>query len=95
MKKIILALSVMMLAAHLPAPVTGIPGATLTITTLDSVHLQIVATGVPPFSQAIFETSTNLVDWTIISTNTAGISQIVTNIVEATNSMAFYRDFLK
>jgi hypothetical protein len=94
MKKLIFILAVTMLAMHLPAQVTQNPGPTLKITTLDSLHLQIVATAVPAFHQAVLETSTNLVDWTFISTNTAPLVGGITNIVQTTNTLTFYRVYL-
>jgi hypothetical protein len=95
MKKIIFTLAVTMLAVHLPAPIIQGVSPILTISTLDNVNLQIVAAGCPPKGQVVLETTTDLVNWTFISTNKAPNTGMVTNIVQNTNSIGFYRIHLQ
>jgi hypothetical protein len=98
-KKSILTLAVTMLATHLPAQ-TNPPTATfnLTISTLSNGNLQIVASSPgywwsPPYPGyvCVLFSTTDFVTWTPISTNVPPFNVAVTNIVQATNEMTFYR----
>jgi hypothetical protein len=93
-KKTILMMAVVILAFQLPTPAFT----TLTITPLGNGFYQIVAPGsvapglLPP--ACVLQSSTDLIAWTSMSTNifpTTGAGYGVTNIVQATNSMMFYR----
>jgi hypothetical protein len=95
MKKFIFTLAVTMLATHLPAPTSIEPTNFLTISDLGNGNLQIVASGpTGEFFRAylcVLESTTDFVNWTAISTNTFPYNGMVTNIVQTTNSMRFYR----
>ena len=91
MKKFIFTMAVIMLATHLPAPTV-----VLTISALANGNLQIVATMGPTVKayHCVLQSTSDFVIWTAISTNTffsSGDVLTVTNIVQTTNSMNFYR----
>jgi len=90
MKKFLVAMAVVVLATHLPAPIQP-PTPTLTISALGDGTMQIIASDCGFESQVEFSSTTNFVNWTAISTNTASDDGVVTNIVQATNSLNFYR----
>jgi len=90
MKKLVTTLAIAMLAAHLPAP-TQPPLPTLLISDLGGGNFQIIASNCGYQSQVELSATTDFVNWTAISTNTASDGGVVTNIVQATNSMNFYR----
>jgi hypothetical protein len=90
MKKFFFTLAIVMLATHLPAP-----GVILVLSDLGGGNLQIVASGLK-FGPAalhvgVLESTTNFVSWTAISTNYVQQGGVVTNIVQTTNTMSFYR----
>jgi len=90
MKKVILALTVTILAACLPA----LAGATfnLKVTELGGGQILVLATNIPSDIRGycVFETSTNLVTWTPVVTN--GVYKTwSTNGFPTTHSMTFYR----
>lgn len=88
MKKLIATLAVSMLVTHLPA---GLPPIGIyRITNIGNGNIQIVTTNVMPGVPLILLTSTNLADWTAISTNFTG-GFILTNTVQATNPIIFYK----
>jgi hypothetical protein len=92
MKKFILSIAILILAFQLPAPTI------LTISALGNGFYQIVAPGnsdpiLPPLP-CVLQSSTNLIMWTSISTNTfpfTGVGYGVTNIVQATDPAVFFR----
>jgi hypothetical protein len=88
MKKIIFTFAITMLASRLPAPT-----AILTATTLADGNLQIVASIGPQVRAygCVLHSTTDLATWTAISTNTFPGDGLVTNIVQTTNSMCFYK----
>jgi hypothetical protein len=91
MKKYIITLVVTMLATHLPAPMTG----PLSISSLGNGDWQIVAIGIGGLPQYqtvyVLECSTNLVDWTGVTTNIGQFPYYYTNIVHNTNPIGFYK----
>ena len=91
MKKVIVTLVVTMLATCLPAPMIG----PLLISPLGNGNWQIVAIGIEnlPQHQTVYvlESSTNLVNWTGVTTNIGLIPIYFTNIVHSTDPMRFYK----
>jgi hypothetical protein len=90
MKKFIFILVSTMLAIHLPAPTI-----TLNISTLGGHELQIIGSGSgfsygQPYRWILLAT-TNYIHWVPVSTNVFSGSITVTNVVQATNKMIFYR----
>jgi len=91
MKRFIFTLTVAMLALHVTASVV------LTISKLDNGTCQIIAPGNTSPSNPVryvLQVTTNFVTWTSIRTNLipiVGYGDGVTNIVQITNPMAFYR----
>jgi hypothetical protein len=91
MKRFVFTVAIAMLAIHSQAPVV------LTIAPIGNGDYQIFAPGNSTPAVVTFcvlQASTNLVTWTSVSTNIfppAGYGDGVTNIVQATNAMAFYR----
>lgn len=95
MKKFFITLAVTMQAVNLLAPPAAI---VLTISPLGNGYSQIIAPGNTIIgggaAHCILQTSSDLVTWTSISTNTfpeTGHGYGVTNLVHMTNSKAFYR----
>jgi hypothetical protein len=88
MKKHIFTFAVTMLATILPATTV-----TLTVSTLANGNVQIISSCNPPVSQSAFvlQSTTDFVHWTGISTNIVAGSFMVTNIIQTTNIMMFYR----
>jgi hypothetical protein len=93
MKKFVSTLVVMVLAACLPASPLE-----LTITDLGAGNLQIIASGPPgEFSHGVvcvLQSTTDFVNWTVINTKLYPIDGLITNIVQTTNSMTFYRVYI-
>jgi hypothetical protein len=88
MKKLIFTFAMTMLATHLPAPT-----AILTVTALAGGNLQIVASIGPQVRAygCVLHSTKDFASWTAISTNTFPGNGMVTNIVQTTNSMSFYK----
>jgi hypothetical protein len=90
MKKFIFTLAVTMLATHLPAPPT-----VLTTSALGNGQLQITAFGpTGPFTRevdCVLQSTADFTHWTAISTNKFPNDGMVTNVVQTTNSVSFYR----
>jgi hypothetical protein len=91
MKKLTLSLAVTMLALSLPASII------LTISPLGGGRLEIVASGldycqfcVEPY-KGVLQSTIDFVDWTSINTNFVSVDGTVTNVVQTTNTMLFYR----
>jgi glycerate-2-kinase len=79
-----------MLVTYLPAS-----GVILALSDLGGGNLQIVASGLT-FSAShryvgVLESTTDFASWTAISTNFVQQGGVVTNIVQTTNTMSFYR----
>jgi hypothetical protein len=90
MKKFILALAVATLASEMPAPVV------LMISDLGNGQLQIALPGGAPTVGGVtnvLQSTTDFVTWTSISTN-INFNQGFTNIIQATNTMSFYRLYI-
>jgi hypothetical protein len=77
-------------ATAVPEPVTTVM---LTVSTLASSNVQIISSCSPPVSQSTFvlQSTTDFVNWTGISTNIVVGGFMVTNIIQTTNLMIFYR----
>jgi len=90
MKRIVLAVTVIILATFLPTLI----GATfdLKVTRLGGGRVLVLATNIPGGIRGfcVFETSSNLVTWTRVATN--GVNKTwSTNAFLTTNRMTFYR----
>ena len=97
MKKFIVTLGVTMLATHLPAPPA--PPINLSILTTSDGGLQILTSGVgsSPYAPTlcVLQSTTDFVNWTSVKTNVVSPSTgTITNLVEPTNSMMFYRAYI-
>jgi hypothetical protein len=96
MKKFIFTTAIAILAIRLVAFNLDTP-VVLTISSLGDGNCQIIAPGnsPDPYSvHCVLQSTTNFVAWTSISTNIfphSGHGIGVTNIVQITNSMVFYR----
>jgi hypothetical protein len=86
----VIVLAVTMLGIPLLA---GPPLVTLAVHPLAEGSLQIIASSSPTLQRynCVLQSTTNLVTWTAISTNVFSYSYTATNIVQATNTMTFYR----
>jgi hypothetical protein len=91
MKKLTLSFAITMLAFCVSASII------LSISRLGGSQLQIVASGLPydpnvfsPY-KGVLQSTTDFVHWTSITTNAVSPEGTVTNIVQTTNSMLFYR----
>jgi hypothetical protein len=91
MKKFIVILVVAMLATQLPAPTL-----TLSISPLTDGNFQITTSGIENLALhqtvCVLQSTTDFVNWTSIITNRSALLPLaVTNIVNTTNPMTFYR----
>jgi hypothetical protein len=90
MKIFIFASALTMLAISVP----GVPPTiTLTASPLSNGSFQIVASTTPTVQAyyCVFQSTTDFIHWTAISTNTFSFNLAATNIVQTTNTMTFYR----
>jgi hypothetical protein len=95
MKKLIFIIAITMLITCLPAPTV-----TLTFSALGDGYLQVIGSGtnflVGRGYSWVFQSTTDFTNWTAISTNNTGSGNMsVTNIVQMTNDMRFYRVYVK
>ena len=90
MKKFIFTFAITMLATHLPAPT-----AILTFSNLGDGNLEIIASGpsgpLPRGYDCVLQSTTDFTNWTAISTNKFPFDGMVTNVIQTTNAVGFYR----
>ena len=92
MKKIVLTVAVWMLATCLPAPTI-----VLKISPSGNGSVQVVTSGLVGSDthgiKVVLQSTSDFVRWTSISTNTLPypFSGSITNVVQTTNSVMFYR----
>jgi len=90
MKKPLAILAVTMLTIYLAALAEASqPG--LVIYNMGNGTMAVVAGHCEPFSPVVLEVTTDLTNWTAISTNTATSNHATTFYVPQTNSMSFFR----
>jgi hypothetical protein len=90
MKTFIFTLALTMLAVSLRAVE---PTVTLAVYSLSGDNLQIIALTTPTVRRynCVLQSTTDLITWTAISTNTFSYTLTATNVVQTTNTMTFYR----
>ena len=91
MKKFFVTMTITMLVIYLPAEQTF----TLTSPTLVNGHLQILGVG-SGFSPArsytcVLLSTTDFINWTPVRTNQWSMGLTVTNTIQITNTLAFYK----
>jgi hypothetical protein len=90
MKRPIVILAVTILTIYLTA-LAEASQPELAIHDMGNGTMAVVAGHCAPFSPVVLEVTTNLINWTTISTNTATGNHVTTFYVPQTNSMALFR----